>query len=341
MTGLHPLTHRLPSILSRSVFSLAEDNVWCPSPIRDSEGRYHLFFSRWPKARSHEAWVTDSRVSRALAESPLGPWRVCGDVLPPRPERDAWDADVTHNPHIVHHDGRYFIYYTGNRGSGFWPNEPSIHRGMSHPEWWVNRNNQRIGVAWADQIEGPWHRSDRPLIEPPPGYRMTATPFVLHRPDGRWQMVFKAVAEDNTRRGGAVRHFVALSEDPLGPFRTLPDPLFPSCQSAFPVDDHCQWFEDGTYWCLAKDNGEKIAGYSPCLLLFHSCDGLKWKPFEPHFTIPFRIRWDNGEKTTFERLEMPKFLFSNGRPEFVYLAALPAHEEASYCMIVPLNPGRA
>ena len=337
MSGLHPLAERLPTTFPRKVFALADDNVWCPSPIRDAQGRYHLFFSRWPKARSHDAWVTDSRVSRAEADSPTGPWRVCGDVLPPRPERELWDADVTHNPHLLEAGGRYYLYFTGNRGSGFWQDSDD-RPSMSHPEWWINRNNQRVGVAWADHIEGPWHRSDRPLMEPPPGYRTTGTPFVLVRPDGRWQMVFKAVAEDGTQLGGPVRHFVALSEHPLGPFRILPDPLFPSTRSTFPVDDHCQWFEDGTYWCLAKDNGESIAGYSPCLLLFTSPDGLKWHPFEPHFTIPFKIHWTDGGSTAFERLEMPKFLFSEGRPEVLFLASLPKGEDVSYCTMVQLHP---
>jgi hypothetical protein len=337
VSGRGPLADRVPTVLSRTVFALADDNVWCPSPLRDRQGKYHLFFSRWPKSRSHEAWVTDSRVSHAEADSPLGPWRVCGDILPPRPEPEAWDADVTHNPHLIEAAGRYYLYYTGTRGSGFWKDAPE-RPSMEHPEWWVNRNNQRVGVVWADQLQGPWHRAEHPLMDPPPGYRTTGTPFVLARPDGRWQMVFKGVTEDGTQRGGAVRHFVALGEHPLGPFQTLPDPLLAGARTAFPIDDHCQWFEDGAYWCLAKDNGENIAGYSPCLILLHSADGLKWRPFEPHFTIPFTISWADGGSTAYERLEMPKFLFSAGRPEVLYLGALPLGEDESYCAMVPLNP---
>src|SRR5690242_16012391 len=49
--------------------------IWCGSMIQGEDGRYHLFYSRWPRKLGHVAWVTHSEVARAVADNPLGPYR--------------------------------------------------------------------------------------------------------------------------------------------------------------------------------------------------------------------------------------------------------------------------
>lgn len=47
------------------------------------------------------------------------------------------------------------------------------------------RFNQRIGVAVADSIEGPWQRFDQPLIEPVlPIANIVNNTTVTERPEG-------------------------------------------------------------------------------------------------------------------------------------------------------------
>jgi hypothetical protein len=332
----NPLHQRIPEIIEKRLFALPDDNVWCPSPIRSADGHYHLFFSRWPKAKGHEAWVTHSRICRAESDSPLGPWKVCGEIFEPGDRDNMWDQDVGHNGHVVEVAGKYFLYYTGNHGSGYWHSHKELPR-MTHPEWWVNRNQQRVGVATAPHPRGPWTRMDAPLLEPPSGYRLTATPYFMSRPDGKCQLVFKAVKDGGGERGSEVRHFIALSDHPLGPFRVIDEPMLSGTRTEFPIDDHCQWFQDGRFWCLAKDHGEGFAGITPCLLLLESSDGLQWRPYRPYFTLPFHLTWSDGSSNHFNRLEMPKFLFNGGVPEVLYLAAKPAGSESSYCVIIPLK----
>lgn len=332
----HPLAKRLPEVFDRKVFELADYNVWCPSPIRTPDGRFHLFHSRWPKAKGHEAWVTHSRICRSESDSPVGPWSESEEVFNLEDREGAWDQEVGHNGQVVEVGGQYFLYYTGNAGSGYWRNcdEKPL---MSHSEWWVNRNRQRVGVATASHPKGPWKCMDKPLIEPPSGYRLTATPYFMARPDGQCQLVFKAVKNEGGERGSCVRHFVALADHPLGPFRIIDEPILNNTKTAFPIDDHCQWFQNGKYWCLAKDHGENFAGITPCLLLLESADGLCWNPFQPFFVIPFELKWADGSKTHFDRLEMPRFLFRNGLPEVLYLAAKPQTSEDSFCIMIPLQ----
>ncbi len=47
-----------------------------------------------------------------------------------------WDADVTHNPNVLFHDGKYYLFYMGQFGDG-----------KNYP---MHRNHQRIGVAVAE-----------------------------------------------------------------------------------------------------------------------------------------------------------------------------------------------
>ena len=48
-----------------------EDNgymVWCGSMVKGDDGKYYLFYSRWPQSKKHLAWVTDSEVAVAVAK---------------------------------------------------------------------------------------------------------------------------------------------------------------------------------------------------------------------------------------------------------------------------------
>jgi len=50
-----------------------EYNIWCGSEIKGDDGKYHLFYSRWPRNLGHIAWVTHSEVAHAVSDSPFGP----------------------------------------------------------------------------------------------------------------------------------------------------------------------------------------------------------------------------------------------------------------------------
>ena len=67
-----------------------------------------------------------------------------------------WDGDCTHNPHVIEHNGKYYLYHMGNRGSGYWDKTPDDRMPSikEDDEWWVNRNNQRVGLAIADDLNG-------------------------------------------------------------------------------------------------------------------------------------------------------------------------------------------
>ena len=135
------------------------------------------------------AWVTHSEIAHAVSNSPFGPFEFKDIALPVRGSA-FWDGMVTHNPTVHFFTGKYYLYYTGNFGDGE----------LTSPKLnWTHRNNQRIGVAVADNHNGPWKRFDKPIIDissdtTAHDAQMMANPSVTQMPDGRYLMVYKAVA---------------------------------------------------------------------------------------------------------------------------------------------------
>ena len=143
--------------------------------------------------RGHHGWVTHSEIAHAVSDQLTGPYIFKNVVLAARGNQ-FWDGDCTHNPHVIEHQGKYYLYHMGNRGSGYWGKTPADRMpSMKDKEWWINRNNQRVGLAIADDLNGKWQRFDKPLVDAENGRWMTSTPTVTLRTDGTFLMVYKYV----------------------------------------------------------------------------------------------------------------------------------------------------
>ena len=190
-------------------FAVPDYHVWCGAPVKGPDGRYHLFYSRWPtKVGFAPGWAIHSEIAYAVSDQPQGPYRHVNVALPPRPVNPAtgekyWDGDVTHNANAFFHDGKYYLFYMGNRGDG-----------KSYP---MHRNNQRVGVAIAEKPEGPWKRLDHPIVDISTNQAdfdslCVTNPSAAVRPDGGVVLVYKAVRYVAGKpMGGDVRFGVALA----------------------------------------------------------------------------------------------------------------------------------
>src|SRR5699024_12423555 len=66
-----------------SIQPIAKENIfrdpdyynWGSSIIKGSKGKYHLFYSRWPRKLGFSSWLTHSEIAHAVAESPEGPYQ--------------------------------------------------------------------------------------------------------------------------------------------------------------------------------------------------------------------------------------------------------------------------
>ncbi|WP_282136774.1 family 43 glycosylhydrolase [Seonamhaeicola maritimus] len=332
----------LPEKFDKANIIEEEDyNVWGTNILKGNDGKYHAIYSRWPKSRGHLGWVTHSEIAHAVSENLTGPYKFKNLVLPPRGNK-YWDGDCTHNPHVIEHDGKYYLYHMGNRGSGYWNKTPDNRKpSYNDDEWWVNRNNQRIGIAVTNDLNGEWERFDKPLIDVTNGRWMTSTPTVTRRNDGKFLMAYKYVEAHPKFKNGKVVHVTATSRSPLGPFEDTNIPFITHPTASFAIDDHVEWVYNGNYYCIAKDSRGAWSDYTDgSTMLFEGDDmGLNWKPSKNFLVIKAgEIKWTDGTVTkTTRTADMPKFYMENGIPKALIIAVLPENSEDSFSVVIPLK----
>jgi hypothetical protein len=316
MMNLHERIRPLPG---HACFKMPDHVTWGGSVTRTADGTYHMYVSRWPREFGHRAWVTHSEVVHAVADNALGPYTF-HDVALGKRQGDWWDRDVAHNPTILHIDGRFYLYYTGNFGDG---------------EYWTHRNNQRVGVAVANDPCGPWKRLDAPLFDVnPEGWDslITTNPSCTPTPDGRFMLMYKAAGQKAPLpMGGPVLHGVAFSDSPLGPFVRHPEPLFAA-------EDPFAWCQDGRLYAILKDQGSYYADEERALVLFESRDGVDWSLSDTPVVTTRTVVWQDGSEVTYNRLERPQLYVENGVPRVLFCAVKPqAGEDDSFNIHIPLE----
>ncbi len=308
--------------------------VWCASPVRGEDGRYHLFASRIPKSLPfHPGWLYASQIVRAEADAPHGPYTFREVVLGPRDPR-FFDGRSCHNPCIRKVGTRYLLFYMGStypEGEGDPRTQPP-----GSPFYKAAWARKRIGLAWADSVHGPWHRPDRPLLEPRPGHwdaiaTTNPAPWIL--PDGRAVMVYKSRTVPDGPR------LLGLAEAPRwdGPYRASMDqPLFPGLD----LEDACLWHDGQSFRMILKDMTGRIGGEPGCLVQARSADARRWEfPADPFFHGK-SIRWDDGSTELLGNFERPQLLFDPAnRPTHLFAAISrggsgigDATETASVCL---------
>ena len=314
-------------------FSDPNFNIWCGSAIKGDDGKYHLFYSRWPRKLGHLAWVTHSEVAHAISDSPFGPWQHHDVALPAR-GTNFWDGSCTHNPTIVRIGGKFYLYYMGNYGDGV------VGRTLN----WTHRNHQRIGVAVADSPNGPWQRFDKPLIDVSadtnaPDALVVTNPSVTQRPDGGVLMIYKAVGLKRALPfGGPVVHLVATAASPTGPFTKHPGTVFGAKGVMFAAEDPFIWRGQDRYWAVVKDNAGHFTKRGYSLALWESADGIDWKLAKHPLVATPEVTWADGRKQRLDALERPQLLFENGVPIALLCAAAESKgRDGSFNIQIPLK----
>ncbi|WP_316793357.1 glycoside hydrolase family protein [Pedobacter frigoris] len=297
-------------------FSNDSLSTWCSSVAKDDDGMFHLYYSTWPK-RLGWAWVTDSKVSHAVAKSQYGPYKFADVALPVRGAQ-YWDGLCTHNPTIHKFGKKYYLYYMGNTGDGINPNGDN--KAIENLNW-THRNNQRIGVAISDSPYGPWKRFDQPLVDvSKDSTAMDAlavnNPAVAQGPDGRYLMVYKAIGRKRPLPfGGPVVHMVAFADHPAGPFKKYAQPVFTVKGNDFPAEDPYIWYQAGKYRAIVKKmENDKNGKEDAMLVQYESANGLDWVQSKQAIISDKTITWVNERVQKLTHLERPQLYIENGKP---------------------------
>jgi hypothetical protein len=293
--------------------------VWCGAPTKGADGKYHLYYSRWPVSKGFApGWAIWSEIAYAVADKPDGPYKHVNLALPPR-GRQFWDGMVTHNPNVLQLGSKFYLFYMGNTGDS-----------KSYP---MHRNNQRVGVAVADRPEGPWRRFDKPIIDVSPDKTAfdslcVTNPAAAVRPDGGILLIYKAVEiAEGKPMGGRVRHGAALADTPEGPYTKAGSHVFEAegdtSKTWMFAEDPFVWYSSrfgNCYYAVARDVVGKFTGAKGGIALFRSGDGLHWKPAAHPKVLGDRfLRADGTVNTT--RVERPVVLLENGVPTYLFGAA--------------------
>jgi len=298
--------------------------VWCGAPVKGPDGKYHLFYSRWPvKVGFAPGWAIHSEIAYAVSDKAAGPYRHVNVALPPRPLNPAtgkkyWDGDVTHNSNAFFHNGKYYLYYMGNHGDG-----------KSYP---MHRNHQRIGVAIAEKPEGPWQRLDHPIVDITDDKTSfdslcVTNPAACMRPDGGVLLIYKAVQFiEGKPMGGNVRYGAAIAKKPEGPYVKTPGRIFEAEKPGkhwMVAEDPFIWFSPNygnRYYAATRDVVGSFTGSSGGICLFQSEDGLNWKPASHPKIISSRYPLESGAVSD-APLERPSLLIEDGEPTYLFGAA--------------------
>lgn len=139
MLGCAPVSPPAPQTSVGPVLAIDSDFP-DPAVLQTSDGRYFAFATQGSVAGT----MYNIQVARS---DDLLHWTRLGDALPVKP---VW-ASATQDfwaPHVAHHDGRYFLYYSAKPDAAL--TDPS--RGLC------------LAVATADRPQGPYTDIGRPLL---------------------------------------------------------------------------------------------------------------------------------------------------------------------------------
>lgn len=315
-------------------------NIWCGSVVKGADAKFYMFYSRWPRASGHEAWITHSEIALAKSDHPQGPYHHV-KVIFSRRATSYWDGVCTHNPAVVEHKGKYYMYYMGSTGTA--DVKP---RSAYNEEWYHYRNNQRIGVAVANHPAGEWTRFDKPVLDV--GKDSTAydamlvsNPSVTVEPSGRVILMYKQVEKNGTYRAGKVRIGVAFSKSLTGPFKKHPNPIFEdkAATGARPwmlAEDPFIWNYKGINYAVVRDASGRFTGIEGAITMFRSANGYDWTPTKYLLVIPGAIYTEKGLQLD-DRLERPWILAEKGVPVYLFGAMGINKREHSMNIAVPLK----
>ncbi len=310
--------------------------TWGGSAVRGEDGRYYIFYSRWPHGprvadddslnrifNGFRGWQKYSEIAVAVSENPTGPFRHLKTILKGNFQEDRWDRYTFHNPQINFFEGRYYLYFISNSFNDHIRFTRQLSTEQLH--WYKYNCTQRIGVASSSDIagflNGTFTRKPEHLVMPDSirTWEVAVNPSVTRGPDGRYYMMYKSRKADL----GHMTFWMAVAPTPEGPF-TYYSEVFTSADMA--CEDPYLWYDRKRkrFYAIAKyfsRTGHLVPEFG-ALALLTSADGKSWTPAQHPLVSLRRIRFNDGREVRLANLERPFLLFDKkGRMQALFAAA--------------------
>jgi hypothetical protein len=320
--------------------------VWGSSVIRDADGLYHMYVSRWPRSLPfHPGWMVASEIVHAVSKKPEGPYRF-NDVALPARGPGYWDGRSTHNPRITRFRDMYILYYMGSTHPFADADSSSLTLQSSHAT--VARSNKRIGIATSKSPYGPWERRDNPILPTSPNTYysfLTSNPSPWISDDGSVLLVFKARAyKKEFPFHGDMSIGVAIAPKYDGTYQVMNDPIF-SKEKIGEVEDPFLWKDKDGFHLLVKDQRGGITGYKHSGVIAHSKDGKSWELDKTPLAYTKKVRWSDGTVQEMGQLERAFALIEDGVITHLFFAAMDGpggfnNATRSWNLVIPLKTKR-
>ena len=314
------------AVSQENIFKTEGYYNWGSSIIKERDGKYHLFYSRWKKEYGFHGWLTHSEIAHATSKSPAGPWKYKETVLLGAGQGN-WDAITAHNPKIKYFEGKYYLYYIAtNMGGKDYTEEELVETaktGYSHPNWKILRPNQRTGVAVSNSLNGPWSRMDKPLVEPSgPITTLTVNPAIDKGKDGKYYLIIKG---DKPNEKKFIRNqAVAVAEHPDGPFEIKEKPVI----DYMDTEDMSIWYDENRDRFYGVFHAHNYIG------LVTSENGTDWEKANEFVLKNKEILMEDGTVIGPDRMERPFVYHEGGEPKVLSVAVKKGEE--SYAVFIPI-----
>ena len=286
--------------------------VWCNSPIEDEQGKLHVFFSRWDAKKGMGGWIKGSEIAHAISSSPETPFEFVETVIAPR--HGFFDATTCHNPLIKKIDGRYCLFYMGNSNG--------------------KTNTKRIGLATAASLNGPWQRTDAPLLEAGDAGawddHCTTNPAFIKHPNGQYWLYYKSwntkdyeTSSDPFIKGNR-KYGLAIADKLEGPYiKYKGNPVidFSGKGNNRQFEDAFVWMQNRRFNMIARDMG--FYNHEDGIIM-QSAKGIHWTdPLIAYYGAEKYIQQPPAPPhlKKYGRFERPQILFRRGKPAYLFTAS--------------------
>ena len=325
------LSDKIQPITDKNIFRDTECFNWCSSIIKGRDGKYHMFYSRWERCKSFDAWLTHSTIAHAISDNPEGPYKYHETVLDFEKEKyKAGDMITAHNPKIKFFNGKYYIYFISTKMNRDISNNELLETakvGSQHKNWKILRENQRTYVAVCEEINGKWEVREQSLLSPEgPIQTLVVNPAVTQGPDKRFYMIVKGdkPGATNFERNQAL----AISDYPDSSFVLQPKPVIEDWDS----EDVSMWYDNRGNIFYAVFHAHTYIG------MMCSKDGINWERAKDYIVMKKRVEREGRQNDIMpDRLERPFVYVENNIPKVLSLAVLRGND--TYIVTIPLkNP---
>ncbi|WP_143525119.1 glycoside hydrolase family protein [Labilibacter marinus] len=198
---------------------------WDGSIVKDDEGKYHMYASRWEQSWHHgQGWTKGSKAMHSVSDHLYGPYNDLGEAWP------QWNNSKGHNViGLRMHDGRYALV-----ASEVVPGQVFVSDSPYGPfellgEFKIDPNGYYPGWGRYNELDDGALRGG--------GVGNLANVMIILRPDGRYMMI--------------ARHCVAIISDDgiLGPYKMMSDKAWLGVKDMpqFKNEDPTVWYSDSLY----------------------------------------------------------------------------------------------